>query len=167
MESDLSTQPPQDVQAPQNPVNPESVLLQEIAKPLYEMGGWLKFIGIVGIVMIALVLVAFIPGILLMSSVGRGGFQSEGLIIGVITMAVMLIPLAFTIWMYSLLIKAGKLAGPAYKNADRKAFVGSLKSLKTYFIVTGVLTIISLVGLSLYICILVFLIPTMMRNITF
>jgi hypothetical protein len=92
-------------------------------------------------------------------------FQGEVLVILLCTLVFSLIPLALTIWIYYQLYKAGKFASLAQRNGDKVAMITSLKSLKTYFIAIGILTIIAFVGALIYVCVLAFLIPFSMGNL--
>jgi hypothetical protein len=157
----LPTQPPA--------IDPEVRFLQEVGRPLFEMSGWLKFLGIGFIVYISLILVITIPIMAISLSASRIGvsdlFQGGVLVILLCTFVFALIPVALTIWIYYQLYKAGKFASLAQKNADKAAMITSLKSLKTYFIATGILTIIAFVGGLIYLCVLAFLIPAGMGNL--
>jgi ascorbate-specific PTS system EIIC-type component UlaA len=176
MESQSNVQPaPEQPERPEiiNPtpptIDPEIRFLQEVGRPLFEMSGWLKFLGIGMIVYIILVLLVLLPGMLFLTSASSGNFSDQ---VGGELMAVMLcsfvfalVPLVFVIWLYYQLYKAGKFASIAQKNMDKNAMITSLKSLKTFFIVTGILTIISFVGVIIYGCVLALIIPAGMGNL--
>ena len=102
-------------------LNPqESRPVQELSLPLYQAKGWLKFLGIL-------------------------------LILGGILQALSVIGLLWAwlpIWMGVLLFQAGASAEPA-RAGDRQAFLRSLGSLKTYFVLNGVLSLLAvLFGLA-------------------
>ncbi len=178
MDSETNVQPGADL--PEKPVevilsnppaiDPELKFLQEVGKPLFEMSGWLKFLGIGFIVYISLMLLLIVPVMAIsMNAAGGGGlsnlFQGEVVVILLCSLVFALIPMVLVIWIYYQLYKAGKFASLAQKNGDKEAMITSLKSLKTYFVATGILTIIGFVGVIIYLCVLAFLIPVGMGNL--
>ena len=90
---------------------------KELAEPLYRAKGWMQFIGIINI----------ISGVLTALSV-----------VGIL---VAWLP----IWLGVILFQAGSAAGIAYEGDDKAAFMRATGKLKTYFVVTGVVIIISFV----------------------
>ncbi len=104
--------------------------IQELSSPLFEARGWLKFLGVLSI----------INGILTALSV-----------VGII---VAWLP----IWMGVLMYQAGSSIDSAGQFGDRFAFLNSLGSLKTYFVLQGVLTLIGLLLAFTMICV-VFILP--------
>ena len=96
---------------------PESQLLKQLADPLYRAKGWLKLLGVLGIVYGALtvlsgwgILIAWLP-----------------------------------IWMGILLLKAGRTIETAQSRGDKEQFLACLNKLKLFFTIQGVLILISLI----------------------
>lgn len=107
----------------------ENILVREFSQPLYQARGWLKFLGILNII---------------------GGVAQALSIVGIL---VAWIP----IWMGVLLYQAGSNLDSAGQFGDKFSFLRSLGSLKTYFVLQGVLTLILLVISFLSICLAIIL----------
>ncbi len=104
-------------------------IIQELSNPIYQARGWLKFLGVLSII---------------------GGIFQALSIVGII---VAWLP----IWMGILMFQAGSSVEAAGQAGDKLSFLSSLGSLKTYFVLQGVLTLIAIIiGLSM-LCILVIL----------
>lgn len=115
---------------PSSSVSPdENILVREFSQPLYEARGWLKFLGILNII---------------------GGVAQALSIVGIL---VAWIP----IWMGILLYQAGSNLDSAGQFGDKFSFLRSVRSMKTYFILQGVLTLIGLVISLLSICLAIIL----------
>lgn len=98
-------------------------LVKELSLPLYSSKGWLKFIGVMMIIFGAL-------------------YTLGTFLIGAI---IAWIP----IWQGVLLFQSANAVEQANAAGDQAAFQRSLEKLKVYFIITGVLMIIGLVGMVL------------------
>lgn len=98
-------------------------IVKELSLPLYASKGWLKFIGVMLIIFGAL-------------------YTLGTFLIGAI---VAWIP----IWQGVLLYQAAGAVEQANAAGDQASFQRSLEKLKVYFIITGVLMIISLVAMVL------------------
>lgn len=97
-------------------LNPqESRPVHELSLPLYQAKGWLKFLGTLSIL---------------------GGILQALSVIG-------LLWAWLPIWMGVLLFQAGASAETA-RAGDRQAFLRSLGSLKTYFVLNGVLSLLAI-----------------------
>lgn len=137
---------------------PESALVQEVSRPLYEARNWLKLIGITMIVFSAFGII----GLLIYFIIGTGSSLSDylpgatGYMLG--TLLVSLIPIGLSIWQSVMLIQAGSAATAAGLNGDKTAMIRALSSLKTYFIIIGVLLIIGIVIFFFSICASIFLV---------
>ena len=94
-------------------------LIQQISSPLYDAKGWIKLIGILSI----------ISGVLLI-------FSLVGIFI-----------CWLPIWMGLLLMAVASNIEKARQSGESEAMMESMKKLKTYFIINGVLVLISLIGL--------------------
>jgi len=95
----------------------ENQLIKELSVPIFQAKGWLKFIGVLFIIY---------------------GIISVITIVGIIWCW---IPL----WMGILLFQSGKNIETAYLNESKSNLLISLQKLKTYFVVTGVITLISII----------------------
>lgn len=96
----------------------EKVVLTEISKPLYVSKGWIKFVGVMLIIQ---------------------GILTALTVFGII---ICWIP----IWLGVLLFQSSGKIELAYKQGDKTNLIESLSKLKTYFTVTGVLYLITLIG---------------------
>jgi hypothetical protein len=116
--------------APPAPIPQDSHLIQELSAPIYQARGWLKFLGVQTII---------------------GGVAQALSIVGIIYAWL-------PIWMGILMFQAGSSIDSAGQFGDKFAFLRSLGSLKTYFVIQGILTLIGIiVGLAV-LCIL-FVLP--------
>ncbi|NQS97277.1 MAG: DUF5362 domain-containing protein [candidate division Zixibacteria bacterium] len=95
----------------------EKDYVQELSVPIFQSKGWLKFVGVMSI----------IYGIITC-------FTLIGIIIAWLP-----------IWMGIMLFRAGSSIELAQSNGDKEQFIRSLSSLKTYFIIQGVLVLIGLI----------------------
>jgi hypothetical protein len=116
--------------APPAPVLQDSHLIQELSAPIYQARGWLKFLGILSII---------------------GGITQAISIVGIL---VAWLP----IWMGVLMFQAGSSIDSAGQLGDKFAFLRSLGSLKTYFILQGVLTLLGIIVVLTMLCV-VFVLP--------
>jgi hypothetical protein len=98
-------------------VNDQTSVVKELIVPLYQCKGWMKLVGVMSIL---------------------GGALYALSIIGII---IAWLP----IWMGVLLFQSANAIELAYLGGDRNAMTRSLAKLKTYFIITGVLTLIGIV----------------------
>lgn len=131
--------------------NVEVGFVREVGKPVFDMARWLRFLGILMIVMAALGIIAIVIGLILgvMGSWRIGVY--ELLIIG-LPMLLSLLPIILYFWLGNLLYQSGKMAEPAYMRGDKELLIKSLSNLKTYFVVTGILTLIGIVIAILATC---------------
>ena len=104
-------------------------LVQELSLPIYQAKGWLKLVGILTII--------------------AGVFQA----LSVVGILFCWLP----IWMGVLMLQAGSSIDAAAQLGDRFAFLRSLNSLKTYFVIQGVLALIGILVFVLSICVFVVL----------
>jgi hypothetical protein len=112
------------------PAPQDNQLVQQLSMPIFQARGWLKFLGIMNII----------------SGVGA---------------ALTLVGILYAwlpIWMGVLLFQAGSSIESAGNLGDRFAFLGSMGSLKTYFIIQGVVALIGIL-LSLTMLCIVFVLP--------
>jgi hypothetical protein len=104
-------------------------MIQELSMPIYQARGWLKFLGVLSII---------------------GGIFQALSVVGII---IAWLP----IWMGILMFQAGSSIDSAGLTGDKFSFLSSLGSLKTYFVLQGILTLIGIVIAVSMICILVIL----------
>ncbi|MGA2505472.1 MAG: DUF5362 family protein [Anaerolineales bacterium] len=114
---------------PPVPAPEDSRMIQELSNPIYQARGWLKFLGVLSII---------------------GGIFQALSIVGII---VAWLP----IWMGVLMFQAGSSIDAAGQLGDKFAFLNSLGSLKTYFVLQGILTLIGIIVAVSMVCILVVL----------
>ncbi|MFH1524729.1 MAG: DUF5362 domain-containing protein [Chloroflexota bacterium] len=115
---------------PPAPAQQDSHIVQELSMPIFQARGWLKFLGVLSII---------------------GGIGQALSIVGIL---IAWLP----IWMGVLMFQAGSSVESAGQFGDKFAFLRSLSSLKTYFVLQGVLTLLGiLVGVSM-LCIM-FILP--------
>jgi hypothetical protein len=100
-------------------------LVQELSLPIYQARGWLKLVGILSII---------------------GGALQALSVVGILFCWL-------PIWMGILMLQAGSSIDAAAQLGDRFAFLRSLNSLKTYFVIQGVLTLIGILVFVLSICV--------------
>ena len=104
--------------------------VQQLSVPIYQAKGWLKFLGVLSII----------------SGVGQ---------------ALSLVGILFAwlpIWMGVLMFQAGSNIESAAQFGDKFAFLRSMGSLKTYFVLQGVLTLIGILITVSMLCIM-FVLP--------
>jgi hypothetical protein len=112
------------------PVPQDSHLIQELSAPIYQSRGWLKFLGVLSII---------------------GGVTQAISVVGIL---IAWLP----IWMGVLMFQAGSSIDSAGQFGDKFALLRSLNSLKTYFVLQGVLTLLAIVVVLSMLCIL-FILP--------
>jgi hypothetical protein len=114
------------------PVAPaqDTRMVQDLSMPIYQARGWLKFLGILSII----------------SGVGTA-LSLVGIIIAWLP-----------IWMGVLMFQAGSSIDSAGQFGDRFAFLRSMGSLKTYFVLQGVLTLIGIIVAVSSLCVM-FILP--------
>jgi hypothetical protein len=112
------------------PVSQENQLVQQLSIPIFQARGWLKFLGILSII---------------------SGAISALSIIGIIYAWL-------PIWMGVLMFQAGSSIESASQFGDKFTFLRSMGSLKTYFVLQGVIALISIIIAVTIICIL-FVLP--------
>ena len=98
-------------------MNDPAGVVRELSTPLYQCKGWMKLVGVMSII---------------------GGALYALTIIGII---VAWLP----IWMGILLFQSAGAIEQAYQGGRREAMTRSLSKLKTYFIITGVVTLIGII----------------------
>lgn len=98
--------------------------------PIYQARGWLKFLGVMFII---------------------GGVGQALTIVGILFAWL-------PIWMGVLMFQAGSSIDSAGQFGDKFAFLRSLGSLKTYFVLQGVLTLIGIILAVTMLCIM-FVLP--------
>ena len=105
-------------------------MVQELSMPIYQARGWLKFLGVLSII----------------AGVGQA--------LSIVGILIAWLP----IWMGVLMFQAGSSIESAGQFGDRFAFLRSMGSLKTYFMLQGVLTLIGILFAVSMLCIL-FILP--------
>ena len=108
----------------------ETQIVRQLSIPIYEARGWLKFLGVLSII---------------------GGVGQALSIVGIL---IAWLP----IWMGVLMFQAGSSIESAGQLGDRFSMLRSLGSLKTYFVLQGVLTLIGIIIVVSSLCIM-FLLP--------
>lgn len=103
--------------------------IQEMSTPIYQARGWLKFLGVLNVI------------------AGVGQALS---IVGILWAWL-------PIWMGVLMFQAGSSIDQAAQFGDRFAFLRSMGSLKTYFVLMGVLTLIGIIFAVIMLCLAVVL----------
>jgi hypothetical protein len=104
--------------------------VQELSVPIYQAKGWLKFLGVLSII----------------TGIGQA--------LSIVGILVAWLP----IWMGILMFQAGSNIESAAQFGDKYAFLRSMGSLKTYFILQGVLTLLGIIFAVTMICIM-FILP--------
>ena len=104
--------------------------VQQLSVPIFQARGWLKFLGVLSII----------------SGVGQA--------LSVVGILFAWLP----IWMGILMFQAGSNIESAAQFGDKFAFLRSMGSLKTYFILQGVLTLLGILFTVSMLCIL-FVLP--------
>jgi hypothetical protein len=105
-------------------------MVQELSIPIYQARGWLKFLGVLSII---------------------GGVGQALSIVGILFAWL-------PIWMGVSMFQAGSSIESAGQLGDRFAFSRSMGSLKTYFVLQGVLTLIVIILAVTMLCIM-FVLP--------
>ena len=105
-------------------------VVQELSMPIYQARGWLKFLGVLSII----------------AGVGQA--------LSIVGILIAWLP----IWMGVLMFQAGSNIDQAGQFGDRFAFLRSMGSLKTYFVLQGVLTLIGILFAVSMLCIM-FILP--------
>lgn len=108
----------------------ESRVVKELSLPIYQAKGWLKFLGVLSII---------------------GGVGQALSIVGILSAWL-------PIWMGVLMYQAGSNIESAAQFGDKFGFLRSMSSLKTYFVLQGVLTLIVIAFMALSLCVM-FLLP--------
>ena len=103
----------------------ETQLIQQLSIPIFQARGWLKFLGVLSII---------------------SGVGSALSIVGIIFAWL-------PIWMGVLMFQAGSSIESAGQFGDKFAFLSSMGSLKTYFILQGILALLGIVFAVTMICI--------------
>ncbi len=114
---------------PPVPAPQDTRMVQELCVPIYQARGWLKFLGVLSII------------------------SGVGLALSIVGILFAWLP----IWMGVLMFQAGSSIDSAGQFGDRFAFLRSLGSLKTYFMLQGVLTLIGIILGVTMLCIMVVL----------
>jgi len=114
---------------PLAPASQDAHTVQELSSPIYQARGWLKFLGILSII----------------SGVGAA-LSIAGIIFAWLP-----------IWMGILMFQAGSSIDSAGQFGDRFAFLRSMGSLKTYFVLQGILTLLGILVAVSMLCIIVVL----------
>ena len=112
------------------PAPQDTRMVQELSVPIYQARGWLKFLGVLSII---------------------GGVWQA---LTIVCILVAWLP----IWMGVLMFQAGSSINSAGQFGDKFAFLRSLGSLKTYFVLQGVLTLIGIILAVTMLCIM-FVLP--------
>jgi hypothetical protein len=94
---------------------PDAQIVKEIAAPLYDAKGWLKFLGVLSIV--------------------YGGLM----VLTIWGIIICWLP----IWMGIILLKAGKSVEAAHQRGDKAELLTGLGKIKTYFTVAGIAAIVA------------------------
>ncbi len=115
---------------PAVPVPPDTYTVQELSVPIKQAKGWMQFLGVLSII---------------------GGVAQALSIVGIL---VAWLP----IWMGVLLFQAGTSIEPAAQFGDKFAFLRSMGSLKTYFMIQGILSLLAILFVIGTLCIL-FVLP--------
>jgi len=111
------------------PPAPDGRTVQELSVPIYQARGWLKFLGVLFII----------------AGVGQA--------LSIVGILFAWLP----IWMGMLMFQAGSNIGQAAQFGDRFAFLRSLGSLKTFFVLMGVLALIGIILSAVMLCIAIVL----------
>ncbi len=114
---------------PPAPAQQDSHTVQELSMPIFQARGWLKFLGVLSII---------------------GGVGQALSIVGILFAWL-------PIWMGVLMFQAGSSIESAGQFGDKFAFLRSMSSLKTYFVLQGILTLLGILMAVSMLCILVIL----------
>jgi hypothetical protein len=112
------------------PTPQDTHLIQELSAPIYQARGWLKFLGVLSII---------------------GGVVQAISLVGIF---IAWLP----IWMGVLMFQAGSSIDSASQFGDKFTFLSSLGSLKTYFVLQGILTLIGIILAVTMLCVM-FVLP--------
>ena len=104
--------------------NLQTGIIREISFPLYSCKGWMKLVGVMSII---------------------GGALQVLTIFGII---IAWLP----IWTGILLFQSASAIQQAHETDSKDAMRRSLSKLRTYFIITGVLTLIGIIVFALLLC---------------
>jgi hypothetical protein len=115
---------------PPVPVSQDNREVQELSMPIYQARGWLKFLGVLSII------------------------SGVGVALSIVGILIAWLP----IWMGVLMFQAGSSIDSAGQFGDKYALLRSLGSLKTYFMLQGILTLIGIILSVTMLCIM-FLLP--------
>jgi Family of unknown function (DUF5362) len=115
---------------PPAPAPQDQHLVQELSMPIFQARGWLKFLGVLSII----------------SGVGAA--------LSIVGILFAWLP----IWMGVLMFQAGSAVESAGQLGDKFAFLRSMGSLKTYFMLQGILTLLGIVLTVSMLCI-TFILP--------
>ncbi len=113
-----------------SPQTDDSRVVQELSVPIYQAKGWLKFLGV----------------LIIISGIGEA--------LSIVGILFAWLP----IWMGVLLYQAGSNIESAAQFGDKFGFLRSMGSLKTYFVLNGVLTLLAIVIMLIMLCI-TFILP--------
>ena len=114
---------------PPAPVQQDNHLIQELSLPIHQARGWLQFLGVLSII---------------------GGVGQALSLVGILWAWL-------PIWMGVLLFQAGSNIESATQLGDKFAFLRSMGNLKTYFVIQGILTLISILLVVGMLCVLIIL----------
>lgn len=116
--------------APPAAVELDNRLIQELSLPIHQARGWLQFLGVLSII---------------------GGIGQVLSLVGILWAWL-------PIWTGVLLFQAGSNIESAAQLGDKFAFLRSMGSLKTYFVIQGILMLISILLVLGMVCVL-FILP--------
>jgi len=116
-------------QPPSYPTPTQGDLVREFTLPIYQSRGWLRLIGILSII---------------------GGVGQALTIVGILFAWL-------PIWMGVLLMQAASGAQNAQLTGQKYELIRSLGSLKTFFVLNGVLVLIGIIFALLAVCVMVIL----------
>ena len=114
---------------PPAPTPQENQMVQQLSMPIFQARGWLKFLGVLSII---------------------SGVGSALSVVGIIFAWL-------PIWMGVLMFQAGSSIESAGQFGDKFAFLRSMGSLKTYFVLQGVLGWLGIVFAATVLCVTVIL----------
>ncbi|PWH15084.1 MAG: hypothetical protein DDG60_06530 [Anaerolineae bacterium] len=109
--------------------NEQQRLVSQLSHPLAEGAGWMKFLGVLSIL-------AGVPQVLSIFGIISGGLQ---------------------IWMGVLLFQASSSAEQAYTMGDAYALRVALQNVKTFFMLNGIIALITILLFCAALCFLVLL----------
>jgi hypothetical protein len=112
------------------PPSDDNQVVRELSVPIYQAKGWLKFLGILSII---------------------GGIGQALSVVGIIFAWL-------PIWMGVLMYQTGSNIESAAQFGDKFSFLRSMSSLKTYFVLQGVLILLAIFVVISMLCIM-FVLP--------